>query len=193
MSWFRYYPNDNRRRWQQKKIITKKNADKDDNTYLPGLNVPAAEGDRCLICEAILNAATVQCNTATDQRIFMCKAGFYGNVGDAACVQCPPMSITDTGVSIGATSFRYYPMTIKMTSAVAIDEVYDLKDSKHSSNQRYNHEQQFSICVKDRELVLSCESQEERSQFPNEKVPYSTKVIPIDSVVLYNHFFLQVW
>ena len=54
---------------------------------------------------------------------------------------------------------------IHMTSAVAIDEVYDLKDSKHSSNQRYNHEQQFSICVKDRELVLSCESQEERSQW----------------------------
>jgi len=42
---------------------------------------------------------------------------------------------------------------------------YDLETSGPTTKGRYLHEQQFSICVGDREIVLSCESIGERSQW----------------------------
>ena len=42
---------------------------------------------------------------------------------------------------------------------------YDLETSGPTTKERYHHEQQFSICVGGREIVLSCESIGERSQW----------------------------
>jgi hypothetical protein len=39
----------------------------------------------CSICTPIAHATTVQCTTASDQKITFCDAGYYGNIGDSSC------------------------------------------------------------------------------------------------------------
>ena len=55
-------------------------------------------------CTPIANAATVQCTTTSDETISTCNSGYYGTIGDDACVACPTGSFTETPTQAGATT-----------------------------------------------------------------------------------------
>lgn len=59
---------------------------------------------QCVDCTDIENATTVQCSNDSDQKITTCDAGFYGSPGDASCKMCAAGSITNAGISAGATT-----------------------------------------------------------------------------------------
>jgi len=59
---------------------------------------------QCVDCTDIGNATTVQCSTDSDQTILTCDAGYYGSPGDASCKMCAAGSITNAGISAGATT-----------------------------------------------------------------------------------------